>query len=358
MQIQANISLLPYNTFHIDCITDHFADVHTSQDFLDLLTTPEWTTARKKLFLGGGSNILLTEPAFHGLVIRNNILWKEIREAEDGVYVKVWAGESRNEFVQWTINKWLCWLENLISIPGSVGAAPIQNIGAYGVEAKDVIANVGWIAISSVEMGRGTSLSLTNEQCAFCYRDSIFKHEFKDIFFVTDVTFRLQRYASESYKPLVEYGAIKQELAKQWISSPTPQDMANVVAAIRASKLPDPKNVWTAGSFFKNVYLNKEQYDAFIQRVARRHPDLSPVSYEVSPNEYKIPAGRIIDQLLWYRGHREWDVGCRPEQALCLVNYANATWPEVVQFAEKIQQECYEKLWIEIEPEVNFISSL
>lgn len=355
MNVQTNISLLPYNTFHIDCIARYFAEIDTIQDFLDLLTTPEWTTNNKKFFLGGGSNILFTEPTFDGLVIRNNIRWKEIREAEDGVYVKVWAGENRNEFVEWTIKKWLCWIENLISIPGSVGAAPIQNIGAYGIEVKDIIVNVWWID------NHGMRMDLTNEQCAFGYRDSIFKHEFKDIFFVTDVTFRLQRYTSESYRPLVEYGAIKQELEKKWISAPTPQEMADVVAAIRASKLPDPKDVWTAGSFFKNVYLTEKQYPWFLEKLAQYKPGLEPQVFPIQNSEfkiinYKVPAGWIIDQLLWYRGYREGDVGCWREQALCLVNYAHATWPEVVQFAEKIQKDCYAKLWIEIEPEVNFIS--
>lgn len=351
MNIQHQFSLKDYNTFHINCEAALFVDITTPSDLVNLLFTTERKTTKKKLFLWGWSNMLLTEEQFDGLVIHNAIFGKEIvSDTPREVYMKVWGWENRNDFVRRTIEQGLYGLENLVSIPGNVAAAPIQNIGAYGMDVESSILQVWWI-----DLRTGTYETFSHGDCQFAYRSSIFKTTHKEDFFITDVTFRLQHYDKDNYAPIVHYENVDAELQKRWVIKPSPKDVANAIAAIRASKLPNPDLVGTAGSFFKNVVFSKEEYYDFLQRLDVLKPGLQPEFYLLDWEFYKIPTWRILDHALGYRGYRDGNVGCRDHQALCIVNYGWATGQDIVAFTRKLQKECQDKLGVHIEPEVNFI---
>ncbi len=352
MEIQHNISLKEYNTFHVDCKAKQFVSIETAADFLKLLQSREWVHYKERiLFLWGGSNILLTSPTFDGLVVCNNILGKEIvTDHEHEVFIKAGAWEEWSSFVERAIDHGLYGIENLISIPGKVGAAPIQNIGAYGTEIGNAIVSVWGYNLETKEYE-----TISHKECFFGYRDSIFKGIRKDEFFITDVTFRLQHFDPDTYAPISNYGSVAEELAKKGITKPTPRHMIDTITEIRAEKLPDRHKVGTWGSFFKNAVLTQEEFEDFTERVHRIKPDLTIEHYPINEEFIKIPTGRVLDHVLGYRGHREWNVGCREKQALCIVNYGWASGQEILHFARKIQKECHDKLGIAIEPEVNFI---
>lgn len=337
MEIEKNKLLKPFNTFGIACTASLFVSI-TSEALLKKVI---YEYKSKKLFiLGGGSNLLLTKN-IDALVL--HIALKGISiisENETHAIVEAKAGENWHEFVLYCIEHQYGGVENLSLIPGNVGTAPIQNIGAYGVELKDMFESCEAIEIKSLK-----KKTFTLEDCKFDYRDSIFKNEAKGKYIITSVRFKLTK---KNHTLHTNYGAIKDELLKQQVSTPDLKSISQAVIAIRQSKLPDPKEIGNSGSFFKNPVVSKEVFEAFVLK----HPE-APF-YEVSATEYKIPAGWLIEQA-GYKGKRFGDAGIHSKQALVLVNYGNATGAEIWQLAVEIQQKVKELFGIIIEPEVNVI---
>ncbi len=338
MIIIENVSLKTYNTFGLEAMAATFAEMHSLQDIQLFLNTAKYKR-EPLLILGGGSNILFTKD-FNGVVVK--ISTKEmlkIKETDEYVYISVQAGVEWNEFVNFCLNNNLGGVENLALIPGTVGSSPIQNIGAYGVEVKDVIESVEILNIETLQM-----FELTNDECKFGYRNSIFKNELKGKVIIVSGTFKLDKI----HKLNLEYGALNQELKDKNISKPTIQDVAKAVSDIRRCKLPDPKEIGNSGSFFKNPSLKNEDFT----KVKSAFPNIP--SYAQANNTFKIPAGWLIEQCGW-KGHREGDAGVHAQQALVLVNYGNATGKQVLELAKKIQKSVLDKFAIELEMEVNVV---
>lgn len=339
MQIQKNVSLKSFNTFGINVKTAYFYEVKTVEELMVFLQENKKVLYEPLLILGGGSNLLFTKD-FPGIVLKNNIRGIEvIREDEDNAWVQVGAGENWHTFVLHCIGLGYGGIENLSLIPGTVGAAPMQNIGAYGVEIKDVFEQLEAIHIETGELSY-----FTNDDCRFGYRESVFKNIYKDKFIITSVTLRLSK------RPVINtsYGAIEQTLQSMGITSPGIQDVSNAVIHIRQSKLPDPAAIGNAGSFFKNPVIEKTVYE----NLKAEYPEIP--GYEVSPHEMKIPAGWLIEQCGW-KGKRFGDVGVHKNQALVLVNYGNAAGEAVKELAFKIRDSVIEQFGIELNPEVNMI---
>jgi len=338
--IQNDISLLPYNTFAVDCLAKEFCCVTKKEDILSLITDTRLSEHTHFLILWWWSNILFTQSTFDGLVIKNEILWKEVlAETDDSVTIRVWAGENRDEFVQWALEQGYCWLENLISIPWSVWAAPMQNIWAYGKEVKEFIHSV-----EAIQLNNGKTITLSNKECAFDYRDSIFKQDLKGKVIITAVTFVLPKY-NQHYIPTLTYWAIKDSL---WDQDPTPSNIAKIIAEIRAKKLPDRSRIGTAWSFFKNPILET----ATAEKILHDHPQL--VSYDAWPWLTKLSAWQLIDQS-WLKWITQWAVGTYKNHALVLVNHWGWTGEEIAALATHIQEKVYETFGVTIRPEVNFI---
>ena len=335
MNIQQNISLKPYNTFGIDAIASRFVSVDCFFSLQEILTQ------EKDVFLlSGGSNMLLTKN-INKLVVHINITGISIdRENENDVHITVNAGEDWHDFVLWCISQNYGGLENLSLIPGHVGTSPIQNIGAYGVEIKDVITKVEGIDISTTKR-----VEFSNADCAFGYRNSIFKNELKGKVVITSVSFKLSK---KRHQLNTSYGAIEQELAAKNILKPSLKNISDAVIKIRKSKLPDPKEIGNSGSFFKNPIISKEQF------LALQKANTSMPSYAVSENEIKIPAGWLVEQS-GFKGKRFGDAGVHDKQALVLVNYGNASGKEIHQLAKKIQETVFKNFKISLEIEVNII---
>lgn len=334
MVIQENISLKQYNTFGIDVIAKRFVSVNTIQELKEVLEE------EKDIFiLSGGSNMLLTKD-IEKLVVYMNLTGIEIKQDWDTVDLTVAAGEDWHQFVLWCLNLNYGGLENLSLIPGNVGTSPIQNIGAYGVEVKDLITEV-----KGVEIETGELRTFTNEACQFGYRNSIFKNELKGKVILTSVTFRL---STRQHKINTSYGAIEAELAAQQIKKPTIQDVARAVIKIRQSKLPDPKQIGNSGSFFKNPVIPIDHFE----KLKTEHPNIP--SYPVSDSEIKVPAGWLIEQA-GFKGKRFGEYGVHEKQALVLVNYGNASGADIYALAQKIQQTISERFGISLEIEVNVI---
>ncbi|MEL4307885.1 UDP-N-acetylmuramate dehydrogenase [Joostella sp. CR20] len=334
LNIQHNISLKPYNTFGIDVLAKSFIAVSSVEELKDVFTLAEYDT---KFILGGGSNMLLTKNV-DALVVKVDLKGKEIlSEANNTSFVKVNAGENWHEFVLWTLENNLGGAENLSLIPGNVGTAPIQNIGAYGVELKDIFHSCEALNTETLAL---ETFSL--EACQFGYRDSFFKRN-KGKYIITAVTFNL---TNKTHQLNISYGAIEAELKAQDITTPTIKDVSNAVISIRKSKLPDPKELGNSGSFFKNPVVSTQQFDVLI----KNHPNMP--HYVVSDSEVKIPAGWLIEQC-GFKGKRFGDAGVHKNQALVLVNYDQASGAEIWDLALKIQQTVQEKFNITIEPEVN-----
>lgn len=337
MKVQQNISLQPYNTFGIDATAKLFASIDTESDLISILKN---YTNEPKFILGGGSNMLLTKDV-ESLVLHINLKGIEItKETNETVWVTAQAGENWHEFVLWCIAHNYGGIENMSLIPGNVGTSPVQNIGAYGVELKDVFESCEAIAIATQE-----KRMFTKEECQFSYRESIFKTSEKGNYIITNVTFKLTK---KNHQLHTGYGAIQQELTTKGIETPTIKDISNAVIAIRQSKLPDPKELGNSGSFFKNPVISKKAFEAFI----KLHPE-APF-YKVSEENYKIPAGWLIEQS-GFKGKRFGDAGVHKNQALVLVNYGTATGAEIVALSKKIQATVLEKFNIEIEAEVNIV---
>lgn len=332
--ILTNHSLLPYNTFGIDVSTQSFIEVTTIRDLQEVLIQ----NRQPIMIFGGGSNMLLTKD-LEVLVIKNSITGIHlVEEEESSVTLAVGGGENWHELVLWTLEQELGGIENLSLIPGTVGAAPIQNIGAYGVELKDV-----FVKLEAVELATGDLHTFTKTGCKFAYRDSVFKRHLKGKFCITQVYLKLQK---APHTLSLNYGAIRQELAQQAIENPTIKDVSNAVIAIRSSKLPDPAVLGNSGSFFKNPEISREQFEG----LAKEFPHI--VSYDLPSGQVKIPAGWLIEQAGW-KGKRVGNTGAHAKQALVLVNYGGATGAEVWQLAMDIQASVKEKFGIKLSPEVN-----
>ena len=320
MRVEENKSLKNYNTFGIDCTARYFVSVESIEELKQALSEKN----SKELFiLGGGSNMLLTGD-LDAFVIHINLKGIEIlKETETEVFVKAMAGENWHAFVQYCIASDFGGLENLSLIPGNVGTAPIQNIGAYGVELKDT-----FVSCNTVEVETLKEREFTKDECAFEYRNSIFKNEAKGKYIITSVTFRLTK---KNHKTSVSYGDIQKVLNDKKIETPTIKDISEAVIAIRQSKLPDPKILGNSGSFFKNPVVDAETFQEF-----RRNFPEAPF-YEVSPTEFKIPAGWLIEKA-GFKGQRFGDAGVHKNQALVLVNYGKASGKQLWELAMEIQK--------------------
>lgn len=337
MTVQQNISLKKYNTFGISAKAKFFCEVNNLNDLREVLRMDEYP---EKFIISGGSNMLITQD-IAALVVHINIKGKEIiSETEDHVILKVMAGESWHQMVLWALEHDYGGLENMSLIPGNTGTAPIQNIGAYGVELKDTFESCEAMEIATQQIQ-----NFTKEDCQFGYRDSYFKNDGKGKYIITSVTFKLSK---RNHSLNTSYGAIGQELEKQGIAHPTLKDISNAVIAIRQSKLPDPAELGNSGSFFKNPVVSKSEFDSF----AKNHPE-APF-YKVSEDSYKIPAGWLIEQC-GFKGKRFGDAGVHKNQALVLVNYDNASGSEILALAYKIIEAVQDKFGIRIRPEVNII---
>ncbi|MEQ5792834.1 UDP-N-acetylmuramate dehydrogenase [Muricauda sp. NFXS6] len=337
MNIQENISLKSYNTFGIDVKARFFVEI---TGLVQLQKALELKAYPKKFIISGGSNMLLTKD-IDALVMYINLKGVTVvEEDENSVEVKVMAGENWHELVMWSLEQGYGGLENLSLIPGNVGTAPIQNIGAYGVELKDV-----FVSCAAMEVKTGELVGFDNEACQFGYRDSIFKNEAKDKYIITSVVLKLTK---KNHVLHTGYGSIENELKNNGIVHPTIKDISDAVIAIRRSKLPDPKEIGNSGSFFKNPIVSKKAFDKF----SKKHPE-APF-YEMDDNQYKIPAGWLIEQC-GLKGKRFGDAGVHERQALVLVNYGNATGKEILELAQKIQETVYKTFKIKIQSEVNII---
>ena len=338
MKLQSDYSLKAYNTFGIDVKAKLFVQFTTVQELQELLQMPELKQA-EKLVLGGGSNVLFTKD-FDGVVLRNEIKGIELlRQDDKHVYVKVGGGEVWHDLVLYALQHNWGGLENLSLIPGSVGAAPLQNIGAYGVELKDV-----FYELEAVEIATGNIQTFDNETCQFGYRESIFKNKLKGRYIVTAVTFKL----AKEHRLNTSYGAIQTTLQEMQVQQPTIQDVSAAVCHIRSTKLPNPKEIGNAGSFFKNPEIPIAQFEA----LKAQFPDIP--SYPVSETTVKVPAGWLIEQCGW-KGKVIENYGVHKNQALVLVNYGGAKGEQVRKLAFEIIDSVEQKFGIRLHPEVNIL---
>ena len=338
LQIQENVSLKNFNTFGVEANARYFVEISRKEELTELFLDPQWKIT-KTLVMGGGSNMLLIND-FEGLVIRINIRGIEHRLSHNDVFVEAGAGEVWNDLVNYCVIRGYAGLENLSLIPGSVGAAPIQNIGAYGVELQDVFHSC-----TAFELATGNFKTFTKADCRFDYRESAFKNELKQQYIITSVKFHLSLTPNFNLK----YGAIEQELANRQISSPSIKDISQVVAHIRVSKLPDPSTIGNAGSFFKNPIIGPEQFAA----IQAKFPDV--VHYAASQGTVKLAAGWLIEQCGW-KGKVVGRTGTWKNQALVLVNHGGATGDEVYQLSSEIIDSVYAKFGVTLQREVNIIS--
>ncbi|WP_439151481.1 UDP-N-acetylmuramate dehydrogenase [Winogradskyella sp.] len=335
--IAHNVSLKSFNTFGIDVNASSYFNV-TSTETLKLVLKEH--KEQPLFFLGGGSNMLLTKD-IKALVLHLNLKGIDIlEETEDTVTVKAMAGENWHDFVIWCLNKNFGGIENLSLIPGNTGTAPIQNIGAYGVELKDV-----FVSCETINIKDQTTRVFDKTECKFDYRESIFKQQLKGQYIITSVNLKLTK---SNHKLHLDYGAIKQELEKCNIKEPTIQDISNAVIAIRQNKLPDPKEIGNSGSFFKNPIISVDQF----KDLRQNFPEIP--SYKISEKEVKVPAGWLIEKA-GFKGKRFGDYGVHNKQALVLVNYGNAKGEDIYQLALLIKKTIKRLFNIEIETEVNII---
>ena len=336
MEIHENFPLKAYNTFSIDAKAKFFNSFSFVEELEEkLMMYSEYPI----LILGGGSNILFTKD-YDGAVLKNEIKGIELQhEDADHVYVKVGAGENWHQFVLHCINHNWAGVENLSLIPGNVGASPIQNIGAYGVELDDVF----W-SLEAFHLFEKRIHTFTREDCEFGYRNSIFKERYKDQFAIISVTFQLKK------KPIfhTDYGAIAEELEKMGVTDLSIKAVSQAVINIRSSKLPDPKKIANAGSFFKNPEVSTEKYEA----LKLQFPNI--VTYPLAKGTVKLAAGWMIEQCGW-KGYRKGDAGCHAKQALVLVNYGNATGKEIYDLSADILNSVKNKFDVVLEREVNIV---
>ncbi len=338
MKLQTDFQLKQYNTFGIEAKARYFARFENVTELQQLLQLPE-VKPLEKLVLGGGSNLLFTKD-FEGIVLQNGIKGIAVlQENEEEVYIKAGGGETWHDFVLYALQQNYGGVENLSLIPGTVGAAPLQNIGAYGVELKDVFQE-----LEAVHLQTGEIKTFDNATCKFGYRESIFKNDLKGQFVVTAVVFRL----SKKHTLNTSYGAIKTTLEEMQVAQPSIQDVSAAVCHIRQSKLPDPKQIGNAGSFFKNPEIPLEQYE----QLKHNYPEIP--AYPVTPTTVKVPAGWLIEQCGW-KGKVIGNYGVHKNQALVLVNYGGAKGENLRQLAYDIIASVEAKFGIRLHPEVNIL---
>lgn len=337
--LQKDVSLKALNTFGIDAVAANYLEIHGIQD-LERVYGDESLRRLPRLILGGGSNLLLVSERFEGIVLR--MVNKGIAvERDDGqaVYLRVAAGEEWHGFVMWTLQQGYPGLENMSLIPGTAGAAPVQNIGAYGVELKDF-----FYSLRAFDFQTGQMVELDREDCGFSYRDSIFKHEMKDRLVITDLTFVLPR----EWKPNIRYGDVAKVLMEKGITDPTAEQISHAVIAIRQRKLPDPKEQGNAGSFFQNPTVTAEQMAV----LKAKYPDMP--SYPQPDGRFRIAAGWLIDQCGW-KGRQLGRAGVCAAQALVLINCGDAKGKEIAELAKAIQADVQAKFGIQLVPEPAFV---
>ncbi|MGQ7854078.1 UDP-N-acetylmuramate dehydrogenase [Pedobacter sp. WC2501] len=337
LQIQENISLKPYNSFGIDVKASYFAEISSEADLVSLFKN-ELVKAQQLLVIGGGSNVLFTKD-YNGLVIKISIKGIQSKVIDDKVLVTAGAGEVWNDFVNYCVEHHFAGVENLSLIPGTVGASPIQNIGAYGIELKDVFESC-----TAFEIRSGKMKTFCYADCHFGYRESIFKRELKGQYIITSVTFRL----SAEAKINTSYGAIETELLNRGIENPNIVDVSSAVSHIRVSKLPDPSTIGNAGSFFKNPVIEKHEF----ADIVAKHPDV--VHYPTTDDKIKLAAGWLIEQCGW-KGKVVGQTGTWKNQALVLVNHGHATGTEVYNFSEQIIDSVKSTFGVTLEREVNIL---
>ncbi|ATA93763.1 UDP-N-acetylenolpyruvoylglucosamine reductase [Capnocytophaga canimorsus] len=333
MNILKNISLKPYNSFGIDVIAETFVEITSEADLKQALKL-----FPKCFVLGGGSNMLLTKDIATPVLHIQNKGISIIKEDSDFIWIKAEAGENWHKFVLFCLEKGYGGLENLALIPGNVGTTPVQNIGAYGVEIKDVMESCQAINTQNFQ-----NKTFTNSDCHFAYRESIFKTTEKGNYIITSVTFKLTK---QNHILNIHYGDIQKVLAEKGISSPTPSEIAQAVMTIRKQKLPDPKTLGNSGSFFKNPIVNQ----ALAEQIRNQYPQMP--YYEMPEARVKIPAGWLIETC-GFKGYRQGDAGVHKNQALVLVNYGKASGTDIWNLAITIQQKVKNTFGIDIEPEVN-----
>ena len=337
--MKANVNLKPYNSFGFDAVAKQFVEINAVDDLQKLIKSGA-LKSKKKLILSGGNNILFQNEVFDGLVLyMNNKGIKRIVDEDNHAIFRVQAGEDWPDFVRQMVAKGLHGVENLANIPGKVGAAPVQNIGAYGMELKD-----SFVQCEAMDLATGETKIFTKEDCRFGYRESVFKHELKGQYVITSVDFLLKKNA-----PLnLEYGNIKAYLEQNSIENPTLQQLHDAICDIRDAKLPNVKQIGSAGSFFKNPVIERSYYEAL-------HKEYPTMPHYDEPNgKVKVPAGWLIEQAGW-KGWRDEHVGVYDKQALVLVHYGGGIGEDIVELAHKIQDSVEEKFGIIISPEVNFV---
>ncbi|MBU6158695.1 MAG: UDP-N-acetylmuramate dehydrogenase [Bacteroidetes bacterium] len=334
-----HISLKPYNTFGIEAFARYFICFKSREEVQEIFDDIKELRVAERLVLGGGSNILLCGD-FNGYVLKNEIGGIEaIHEDANSVMLKVGAGVPWHQLVLYAVDRDWGGIENLSLIPGSTGAAPMQNIGAYGTELKDVFHS-----LEAYHIGEKRIVTFDKKDCKFGYRESVFKHELKNQCVLLSVTLCLKKNPEFN----IAYGAIQQELEKMKVESLSVKNISDAVIRIRSSKLPDPAKIGNAGSFFKNPSVNAGQF----HDLKKQYPDL--VGYENTDGSYKLAAGWLIEACGW-KGYRNGDAGCYPLQALVLVNYGNASGKELLSLSEEIKASVIHKFSVMLEREVNVI---
>lgn len=338
LEVEEQISLKSYNTFGIDVNASFLVKPKNLEDLQSILNDDRFKDL-PLLILGGGSNVLFTQD-FPGLVIINEIKGLEILdETSDEVLLKIMSGEVWNDVVNYAVQKNLGGIENLSLIPGTAGAAPMQNIGAYGIELENVFEN-----LEAVRLSDGAIISFDKYTCAFGYRDSYFKKAGKGKYFIYSITLRLSKHP----KINISYGDIQKTLQEWHIKSPGVSEVSKAVCSIRNAKLPNPKEIGNAGSFFKNPEIRAEQF----AQLKGQFPEMP--GYPLANDMVKVPAGWLIEYCGW-KGKIVGNTGSHKKQALVLVNYGNATGKEILALAQAIQTSVFETFGIEIYPEVNVI---
>ncbi len=336
MKISEHISLKKYNTFGIDVFAKFFAEINTEQELLELFSTNIFKRNRQ-IVVGGGSNILLSGD-IDGLVIKNSIRGIDVCEENDkSVIIEAGAGVIWNDLVNFCVAKNWGGIENLSLIPGTAGAAPMQNIGAYGQEIKDVFSG-----LDGYYTRDGIKQSFSKDDCRFGYRESIFKHELKNKFIITKVRLSL----SKNPVPNISYGTIRKEMENPGSKEFTIQDVSRVICKIRMEKLPDPEIIGNAGSFFKNPIIPTDQFES----LKKKFPDI--VSFPDGEGKVKLAAGWLIEKCGW-KGTRIGNTGTHEKQSLVIVNYGGATGGEILELSEKIKASVSDKFGIVLKEEIN-----
>lgn len=338
MDIQRDADLQPFNTFHVAARAARLARFRSADELRALLQAPELKGLPQMVF-GGGSNILLTRD-WPGVILLNEITGMEVvEETDEHVVVRSGAGELWHQFVTYCVGQGWGGIENLSLIPGKVGAAPMQNIGAYGVEIKDVFDH-----LEALRLSDGAVVRFSAAECRFGYRESFFKREGRGQYIILNVAFKLAKHPQVH----THYGSIKHELEKRGITQPSIQDVSDAVISIRRSKLPDPLALGNAGSFFKNPVVSAELAD----RIKAEYPDM--VSFPAGDGQVKLAAGWLIEKAGW-KGFREANLGVHKDQALVLVNYGGSTGKAIYDLSTRVLESVKEKFGVELEREVNIV---